>query len=1537
MAAVYGSFLYGGALYGFLPGFPVSPEFNVFDFCYPTESTMGSLFAFPEASAPRFTSPYMWYNASFDLCMRSDDGADSGFRIDLPVPQPTFTMQFAFQSNALPPDFSDLANSRFFVATFNQFGKMAGLLISEDGGIALAQSGTGPYIVLPDSADIFDESPDDYQVIRFTVNETTNRGNLYVTPKDVLAATGEHILRYTFTLYDTPAGEVDNFRVELRGTAVDPVQVCMDCIRLDDREKIPNRRPVAVPGPDQTQVVGQYASFDGRGSYDPEGEPLTYWWTATDIPDGSAYRIPVSGTAPADPTGFTNVIQGVAGDFDEVVEGDVFVDPDGFSSIMYVAADGSYIVLVDDILVAGSSVEGYVGQQVVWGGARLGGVVEDVLGRQNTPAVGPIGGDTYLVGEAPVGLWTGMAGYLATWDAIGASWVFSLPALDYIVYVMGEFECYRHAGTGLWYEDAPKGWELDFWEGRVAPIGVLITDALRLHTVELIVNDGELDSLPAEVLLNVYETNVQLGLTPDLTFVWNYISDFWNIVQGIDQVEAIWSGLTQVYSDLLMRLWQYDYSKSILDIQRLFQVRWINYNPLYLEPDYEEVPADIEFSLNDEQYSVVPSAVVTLADGTVAESDRTYDLGWVIPDVSDVNYLTLNGVPYKIARVDQGATTRVITETALPTDGVIGIDTTPPITPSDGDQYMVDNLAVGAWAGHDGEIATWDEAGSSWVFTESIRPKAWMIRPSVKSQQSNFSDLRVSPGDTAIFEARLETGDFEEIECYVYGAGRNILIFDDRPVSGYLASENYTTRFKSVRRRSQMYVDDLVLSMPRLQEIIALDRVTDPEPPLLENRDYRIESVTTIEDKDVNTIQFYNFWYPFDLRGFAGYSGAVSRNYFFDASVDFEATFGEDADMREYVLEIEGEGTFRLFQVISATQIELYDNVLKLNLTGKKWWVRRRVSPPDSLWAEITHLDNRPLIEANFGHLVGFDLDHLEGRTDDLDYLSAVQGLWYFKWHGRTPYNIRVGSQIILGLPFAEKAGTIIDIQDPYDSSRSRVLVQDEDNDLIVRSYFYPTTLGLEINSVTGNPYTVGDAVPRFAPLSQGIDVVDWESDPDWWTPYAGSADFYEPQKIHSFGMLVDADAFNLTNLLFLIDYIKGSQENRVVQNKPTYTWPFFSVIKSIGDTVDVADPFLIGPIPAPSPYVIPAGWTAIAAAPSWDDCPFERTKAVGDVIGADRKGYVPPTYATQDESFRAHRLAKYEVTFTPASLPALGAWAGHEGEIAVWDADSGGWDFYEPTPPEPLRVEAGGLHMADAPGRVPDGWSGAWGDGSPGVHEPTIAEGTFKADEINGSGRPIHRADASLSAVNVLTDGNMNDGVNPGPGRPWRLVGSPTATKVTAPAPVYEGTHSCYIISALPDEGIYQDFPSVVDTGFQIGARGWLYVVADVALVRLIDQDGATIIAEKKFNVPSNQWIQFTVHAWAVSDGGGSPVPPRLQILTGPAGAEFYVDDVGLYEKLMPWEQFGGDRSRMGRTGGYTFGGSPDEFWQFRMYGPLP
>lgn len=61
------------------------------------------------------------------------------------------------------------------------------------------------------------------------------------------------------------------------------------------------------------------------------------------------------------------------------------------------------------------------------------------------------------------------------------------------------------------------------------------------------------------------------------------------------------------------------------------------------------------------------------------------------------NMMRLGRVGFQLAVLDRGLTS-------------------PPGSPADGDRYIVATSATGAWAGHDNEIAVWDDDESEWVF-----------------------------------------------------------------------------------------------------------------------------------------------------------------------------------------------------------------------------------------------------------------------------------------------------------------------------------------------------------------------------------------------------------------------------------------------------------------------------------------------------------------------------------------------------------------------------------------------------------------------------------------------------------------------------------------------------------------------------------------------------------------------------------------------------------------------------------------------------
>jgi hypothetical protein len=101
------------------------------------------------------------------------------------------------------------------------------------------------------------------------------------------------------------------------------------------------------------------------------------------------------------------------------------------------------------------------------------------------------------------------------------------------------------------------------------------------YKIGLIVNNGKLDSdeVFSEVDVKVILTPQDKGIVPDASFIWNYLSDFWSLVADRRRFEVLWSACIQLVAAETLKLWQYDYNKSIKDIQELFQRRWISYEP----------------------------------------------------------------------------------------------------------------------------------------------------------------------------------------------------------------------------------------------------------------------------------------------------------------------------------------------------------------------------------------------------------------------------------------------------------------------------------------------------------------------------------------------------------------------------------------------------------------------------------------------------------------------------------------------------------------------------------------------------------------------------------------------------------------------------------------------------------------------------------------------------------------------------------------------------------------------------------------------
>lgn len=669
--------------------------------------------------------------------------------------------------------------------------------------------------------------------------------------------------------------------------------------------------------------------------------------------------------------------------------------------------------------------------------------------------------------------------------------------------------------------------------GRDSVDPTFFPDIPGFYSFDLIVCDGGLLSDPSVTIVNVLASPLPRGCTPELSFIFNYLSNFWNLVEGRDRMAIFWGALAQVAATELFSLWQIDYSKSHRDIQRTFNRRWLHYDMLLGEP----LP---ELTVTRPIFGGVESAFSTAGAFTVSGTFLVISSPALSSDVSVPALLPDPHTPETLAayletRLQDTADSRFTTQLVedrtsgelsvridAPFPFTIGVGTDMSIF-TVGDEgrppngiagagvgqrtYKVDRSLEGLGLQEDDFLVldskafriarTIDEPGDQFAFQRVVvkeeMPVApsgtWIISGWVSSELLDFYNGLVTVNDHVDFESADATTENaptfatdELLATTVLGANENLvgrLAVDFWPLGGAIADTSLNVYLARVIRRRYVPVHVDVLDVPTLQEKIVIE---DDEASLRRNLDYFIEPVRN----------------GFGLRFISG----------------------------------EGDDP------------------------GDVWEGAR---PPNRLWAEYTFFDNSAVIEANFGIPVELTIDQLEELPDTVDYLSAVRGLWYAFFNGPAVTNLRIGSQILLGLPFAERQGIIEEIRTDFGPSRGRMLIRDTANTEIVRSYRWPRELALEVNTVTGVRYAVGDQVEEFAPLVEGVEVLDYINTPTWFEGILNQGIFFEVEKFHKFLVRVDSSAFNLSALLFV--------RNFILKIKPTYTFPLFLVLKEIGDT----------------------------------------------------------------------------------------------------------------------------------------------------------------------------------------------------------------------------------------------------------------------------------------------------------------------------------------------------------------------------------
>lgn len=670
-------------------------------------------------------------------------------------------------------------------------------------------------------------------------------------------------------------------------------------------------------------------------------------------------------------------------------------------------------------------------------------------------------------------------------------------------------------------------------------------DVAGIYTVRLVVNDGQLDSLPTEGMLNVSSVRLVLGCIPDLSWIWQYLSDFWRLVDGREMVSTIWSGLAQAAAAQLMTAWQIDYNKSLIDIQRTFQRRWLDYDT----------------TLDEEDPTL---ATINIVRGPISTIDLTPILGTLSVLNNKVLQLVLDAGEVQQVRF---------------TGLADGISTMQDVIDQINEQMGFKLSST--------KIASPELSGLPYIMLDYAT--LLMVRPNSGSDSAN--DLLFGPGGVTTY-----------LQNDLAGSGYIPYVGDDplKPAAldGWLrTSPLLSFEDQGLSSSNLLVVDDIGYRLLKVASPVKLtlqDSFPDGSLPGPANpHNWIIPS--TVESASIDfdaQLVVAGDIARFNLRDattgerkdvFCEVVGVRGARLGFDPRPLLEAFNGQPSNfevfffgikhvtyvpIHEYVMDVP-----RLQEVIKDPLSTLTQNVdffiddsLSSNaIRFKAGLFSLADPPPDTLWAEVTYLDNRPAIEANFGRLVNFKIEDLQTRTDNLDYLSAVRGLWWAYFGGPSLYRVRVGTQILLGLPFAEAAGTVTEIETQFSATEGRILIQDRDDTTITRSYFYPLKAGLGVVPETGETIKVGDFLNEFTPLSGGIEVKDWISAKQWFINYVSTGNMFELDKFFRWLVRMDVDTFNLANVSFAIDFIQ--------KIKPHYTDPMVVLLKQLDPTeVDVED-----------------------------------------------------------------------------------------------------------------------------------------------------------------------------------------------------------------------------------------------------------------------------------------------------------------------------------------------------------------------------
>lgn len=749
-------------------------------------------------------------------------------------------------------------------------------------------------------------------------------------------------------------------------------------------------------------------------------------------------------------------------------------------------------------------------------------------------------------------------------------------------------------------------------------------DVPGYYTIGLIIADNNFLSPMgvAEVSINILMVPHNQGLVPDGDWIWNYLGDFWRIYDKRDRWSTIWSSMIQVAAAEMLDAYQINYNKSIKDIQDLFQKKWVEYVPrldidssecsfiiaedqaglnaatsligVSPQPVYSNIVTipNTEGSFTKASYGkpIIPGKVLSVNDSayTMIRSTEIGNRSALFADNSNIRtgfstlawrfsstliHKTLNfeeqGVMpgdllvLEISKSNSNLKTKINVQIVSVNKNRLGfVFNTERLTPGTPSNLLTDTdrISLTTALGIEGLTKAFD---GSLVYAE----QALVAKTTMESLAFKRS----------YYETELDSSS----------------VINIGPIS-------ITAKPLYIIRNTKVLVDKRIVSIPGLQEEVkqpylvnesgTLGKVVDGkvypitrEPYVLfENLDYIVDDET-----------------PLQLPGF-----------FLAMSDTIHFPWGDLADrgIREndklIVSAGLNAGTYTIIEILDNERLRVTPTpqaneanrkcLIIRSLAGKFIrLIRNMFNPknpaPEKLWAEVTYIGNDKAVEDNFGSLVNFSKENSIVQGITAPYKAAVAGLMYAYSRGPTIYNLKLGAQVLLGLPFSYHRGVIIDINPEYrlDDQGAplygRILIEERDKynrpTGLTDIYLYPRGkqklvmgkwedqdpdfAGLGINPKTGKVFKEGDLVDAFSILSKGVEVSDYLSDPTWYSSILGDPT-NSIQKYHKAYLRANIDLYGTADFDFVASYLRNT--------KPHYVFLVALALKSLVDDVIIED-----------------------------------------------------------------------------------------------------------------------------------------------------------------------------------------------------------------------------------------------------------------------------------------------------------------------------------------------------------------------------